>query len=87
MPHSSLFLPRVLHFSWTKATQIATSLQLISGILKKVIFDHFVPIFTAFMEERIFRGLYSAIPSDVHKYYLCLEMDCLYIWQAISALG
>lgn len=54
---------------------------------EKIDIDHFVTIFIASLEERVFRGPRSAVPSDVSKYYLCLETGCLYICQAISVLG
>lgn len=39
------------------------------------------------MEERLFRGLYLAIPADVNKYCLHLEMGCLCVSQARSVWG
>lgn len=43
--------------------QSATSLCLISRILKKLIVTIFASVFITFMEKKIFGGLYSIIPA------------------------
>lgn len=58
MPQSSLFLWRFGCFSWIIIPQIAVSLWLISGILKKSWFWVFASVLFAFM-ERIFNDLWD----------------------------
>lgn len=65
MLQNVLFLLRFVCFYGIGISQIAAGLWLISRVLEKLILTAFVSVLIAFMEERISRGPYSAIFTDV----------------------
>lgn len=60
-PQSSLLLPIFICFSLVKCSSDCYK-PLIPKILKKLILTIFASVLIAFMEERIFGGLYSTVP-------------------------
>lgn len=68
-------------FSWIIVPHIVASLYLISRLIQSLILIIFVSVLFAFMEEQIFRGLYSNI---LELFFLHFTVILCYIWKWVS---